>query len=61
MHVESQTYAKTKALQESLSKLRAEAMQTQAIFTSQITTLKQRISEKGTAGQKTGKDIELTL
>jgi len=61
VHIESQTYAKTKSLQESLSKLRAEAMQTQAIFTTQITALKQRISEKASAAQKTGKDVELTL
>lgn len=59
--VESSAYTKTKALQEGLSKLRGETMQTQAIFTSQITALKQRISDKPGSKSGSGKDVELTL
>jgi predicted RNase H-like nuclease (RuvC/YqgF family) len=40
LSAESNTYAKIKSLQEGLSKVKAEAMQTQAVFASQISALK---------------------
>ncbi len=57
---ESHSFAKIKSLQEGLSKVKAEAIQTQAVFTSQISALKQQAADKGKAGAS-NKEVEFSL